>query len=100
MSNKHLFAIVLLLSTTFAAPGAIADVSERSADAQDRGGTTQGDTDEEATRRLLEQFRARAALTESGNGNRRRIASRLANRDDRLRDIELSRVPGENGDER
>lgn len=58
MSKKHLFAIVLLLSATFAAPRAIADVGERSADVQDRGGTTQGDTNEEAIRRLLEQFRA------------------------------------------
>jgi len=58
MSKKHLLAIMLLLSATFAAPRAIADVSERSADAHDRGGTTQGDTDEEAIRRLLEQFRA------------------------------------------
>ena len=58
MSKKHLFAIVLLLSATFAAPRAIADVSERSADVQDRGGTTQGDTNEEATRRLLAQFLA------------------------------------------
>jgi uncharacterized membrane protein YkoI len=58
MSNKHLIAIVLLLAVTFAAPRAIADVSERSADVQDRGGTTQGDSDEEAIRRLLEQFRA------------------------------------------
>ena len=58
MSKKHLFAIVLFLSATFAAPRAIADVSERSADVQDRGGTTQGDTNEEAIRRLLEQFRA------------------------------------------
>jgi hypothetical protein len=58
MSKKHLFAIMLLLWATFAAPRAIADVSERSADARDRGGTTRGDTAEEATRGVLEQFRA------------------------------------------
>lgn len=58
MSKKHLVAILLLLSATLAAPGAIADISETATGTQDRGGAANGDTEEEATRRLLEQFRA------------------------------------------
>jgi uncharacterized membrane protein YkoI len=58
MSKKTLFAIMFSLSATLAAPAAIADISETSTITQDRGAATGGDTDEEATRRLLEQFRA------------------------------------------
>lgn len=58
MSKKHQFAIMLLLSAMLTAPRAIADIAETPVGTQDRGGATHGDTDEEATRRLLEQFRA------------------------------------------
>jgi uncharacterized membrane protein YkoI len=58
MSKKTLFAMMLWLSATLAAPAAIADISETAAIAQDLGAATGGDTDEETTRRLLEQFRA------------------------------------------
>jgi uncharacterized membrane protein YkoI len=58
MSRKYLVAIMLSLSATLAAPAAIADISETTTITQDRGGATDGDTDEEETRRLLEQFRA------------------------------------------
>ena len=101
MSKKHLVAIMLLLSATLAAPGAIADINETATSTREAGrsGATYGDTEEEATRRLIEQFRAAHLSLSSGDGNRRTIASQIADRDDRLRDIELARVQGKNSEE-
>ena len=58
MSKKHQFAILLLLAATLAAPRAMADITETPVGTQERGGTTQAETNEEATHRLLDQFRA------------------------------------------
>jgi uncharacterized membrane protein YkoI len=49
---------MLSLSASFAAPAAMADTNGTATITQGRGGATDGDTDEEATRRLLEHFRA------------------------------------------
>ena len=99
MSKKHQFAIMLLLSAILAAPRAIADIAETPVGTQDRGGTTHGDTDEEATHRLLEQFRA-AQLSLS---QAMAIAEGL-HRGSRTATIgfeisSLARVQGENGEE-
>ncbi|MCC8935582.1 PepSY domain-containing protein [Bradyrhizobium sp. Arg68] len=56
MSKKRLFAIIVL-SATFAATGARADVTHSPLDAANSGVAAQGDADEAAIRRLLEQFR-------------------------------------------
>jgi uncharacterized membrane protein YkoI len=58
MSKKHQFAIMLLLSATLAAPGAMADITQPPSGTEERGGTRHTETDEQATHRLLEQFRA------------------------------------------
>jgi uncharacterized membrane protein YkoI len=84
MSKKHLVAIMLLLSATLAAPGAIADISETATSTQEAGGG-------EATRRLIEQFRA-AHLSLS---QAMAIAERL-HRESRTAtiDFEISSSPG------
>ncbi|QIG93476.1 PepSY domain-containing protein [Bradyrhizobium sp. 6(2017)] len=56
MSKKRLFAIIVL-SATFAATGARADVTHSPLDAANRGVAAQGDADEATIRRLLAQFR-------------------------------------------
>jgi uncharacterized membrane protein YkoI len=56
MPKKRLLAIVVL-SATFAATGARADVTHTPLDATNRGVAAQGDADEAAIHRLLEQFR-------------------------------------------
>jgi uncharacterized membrane protein YkoI len=56
MSKKRLLAIIVL-SATLAATGARADVTYTPLDATNRGLAAQGDADEAAIRRLLEQFR-------------------------------------------
>ena len=56
MSKKRLLAIIVL-SATLAATGARADVTHKPLDATNRGLAAQGDADEAAIRRLLEQFR-------------------------------------------
>jgi uncharacterized membrane protein YkoI len=57
MSKKRLLAIIVW-SATLAATGARADVTHTPLDATNRGLAAQGDADEAAIRRLLEQFRA------------------------------------------
>ncbi|MDI4231799.1 PepSY domain-containing protein [Bradyrhizobium sp. 31Argb] len=56
MSKKRLLATIVL-SATFAVAGARADVTHTPLDDTNRGVAAQGDTDEAAMRRLLEQFR-------------------------------------------
>jgi uncharacterized membrane protein YkoI len=56
MSKKRLLAIIVL-SATLAATGARADVTHTPLDATNRSLAAQGDADEAAIRRLLEQFR-------------------------------------------
>jgi uncharacterized membrane protein YkoI len=56
MSKKLVLAIIVL-SATIAATGAIADVTHTPLDAAQRGAAAQGDAEEAAIRRLLEQFR-------------------------------------------
>lgn len=92
MSKKHLVAIMLLSSATLAAPRARADISETATSPQDGGGgATYGDTKEDATRRLIEQFRA-AHLSLS---QAMAIAERL-HRESRTAtiDFEISSSPG------
>ena len=56
MSKKRMLAIIVL-SATFAATGARADVTHSPMNAANRGVAAQGDADEAAIRRLIEQFR-------------------------------------------
>ncbi|MGF6427846.1 MULTISPECIES: PepSY domain-containing protein [Bradyrhizobium] len=55
MSKKRLLAIIVL--STLAATGTRADVTHSPLDAANRGVAAQGDADEAAIRRLIEQFR-------------------------------------------
>jgi uncharacterized membrane protein YkoI len=84
MAKKHLVVIMLLLSATVAAPGAIADISETATSTQEAGSG-------EATRLLIEQFRA-AHLSLS---QAMAIAERL-HRESRTAaiDFEISSSPG------
>ncbi|WP_035685850.1 PepSY domain-containing protein [Bradyrhizobium sp. Cp5.3] len=54
--KKQLFAL-MLWSATLAATGAVADVSQRSADADPVSAAAQKDSEEAAIQRVLEQFR-------------------------------------------
>ena len=56
MSKKRLFAL-MLWSATVAATGAIAGVADPPFGAESPGAAAQGDAEEKATRRVLEQFR-------------------------------------------
>ncbi|MGY8676698.1 PepSY domain-containing protein [Bradyrhizobium sp. UFLA05-153] len=56
MPKKRMLAIIVL-SATFAATGARADVPHSPLNAANRGVAAQGDADEAAIRRLIEQFR-------------------------------------------
>jgi uncharacterized membrane protein YkoI len=56
MSKKCLFAL-MLWSALLAATGAVADVAQVPLDAESRGAAAQGDDEEKAIRRVLEQFR-------------------------------------------
>ena len=56
MSKQRLLAIIVL-SATFAATGATADVTHTPLDAANRGVTAQRDAEDAAIHRLLEQFR-------------------------------------------
>ena len=56
MSKKCLFAL-MLWSATLAATGAVADVAQVPLNAESRGAAAQGDDEEKAIHRVLEQFR-------------------------------------------
>jgi uncharacterized membrane protein YkoI len=56
MSKKHLFALVVC-SAALASTAATADVTQAPADAEQQSSAAQGDVNEAAMRRVLEQFR-------------------------------------------
>jgi len=56
MSKKHLFALVVC-SAALASTAATADVTQATADAEQQSSAAQGDVNEAAMRRVLEQFR-------------------------------------------
>ncbi|MET4291201.1 putative membrane protein YkoI [Bradyrhizobium sp. LB8.2] len=65
MSKKRLFAF-MLWSATIAATGAIAGVADPHLGAESPAAAAQGDAEEKATRRVLEQFRTtRVALSQA-----------------------------------
>jgi uncharacterized membrane protein YkoI len=72
MPKKRLFALIVW-SATLAATGAMADVTQTPVDAESRGTAAQGDVDEAAIRRVLEQFRT----TQVPLGQAMAIAERL-----------------------
>lgn len=64
MSKKRFLAIIIL-SATLAASGATAHVAYEPLDVANRGIPAQGDSEEVAIRRLLEQFRAMIPLSQA-----------------------------------
>ncbi|MDA9480997.1 peptidase [Bradyrhizobium sp. CCBAU 11445] len=72
MSKKHLFALIVF-SAALAGTGAMADVTQAPADAEQHTAAAQGNADEAAIRRVLEQF----STTKVPLGQAMAIAERL-----------------------
>jgi len=72
MSKKHLLALIVC-SAALAGTGATADVTQAPADADQQSAAAQGNADEAAIRRVLEQF----STTKVPLGHAMAIAERL-----------------------